>query len=259
MNQSLEEILSEWLTDTLNILICTESANVASTIMSYVGRYASFKLHRVSNEKVLDLYMKQGITWHCIIIDNELSFSRRVYNYISKFNHWVPIVLMSNNVPENLWNEWIYEKISNEKVSFHNGESRIEGATIELLDKRRINDFVPVILSNSLKKQFFKEVPDIEIEKILKMLYLNNPDSVKEWAKINCISNRKIQRMLKSFCRITPKKVLSLYHAYRIALSEVDNSGNLNCEIFAIHELKRSLKIRYMEYCLSRRSVLFNI
>lgn len=256
MSQPMEEMLSDWLSDTLNIMVCTESTNVSSSIISYIGRYPSFKLHRTSTEKMLDLYFSQDIEWHSIIIDGQLSFTDKVFQYISAFPSWTPVILLAEEKPTDILSEWCIEENSENKYSYFDKENRNIGSIIETCKRRDFPKLLSVILSNSLKKQFFLSVPNNEIHEAVNILYKENPLSVEEWAKIYGVATRKMQRILRPFAFATPKKLLNIYHAYRMVFAEVDNSGNLNCEVFKSHKLDKTHRERFLEYVLSRRSTL---
>lgn len=258
MNHSMEDILSNFLTDSLNIMVCSESTNVSSSILTYIGRYPAFKLHRISNEKMLDLYISQDIIWHTIIIDNHISFSKELFQKISRLSKWVPIITLSEDAPINIWKDWKVEKISQNKFRCTNKQETGSGSVIEVLGKSGLTSLLSSILANSLKKCFFCEIPDSSVNEAANVLYKHNPVTVNEWAKLLGVCSRKIQRILKPFTKYSPKKMLSIYHAYRMAFSNVDNIGNLQCDNFAMHKIESTQRNRFMEYVLSRRSSLLN-
>lgn len=258
VTHSMEEILSNCLTDSLNIMVCSESSNVSSSILTYVGRYPAFKLHRASSEKMLKMYLNQDIIWHTIIIDNHISFSKELFEEISKLSKWVPIISLSENAPANIWKNWSIEEISQNKFRCINKKDAGSGSVIEVLGKSGLTGLLSSILANSLKKCFFYEVPDKSVNEAANVLYKHNPVTVDEWAKLLGVCSRKIQRILKPFTKYSPKKMLSIYHAYRMAFSNVDNIGNLQCDNFAIHKIENKQKNRFLEYVLSRRSSLLN-
>ncbi len=258
MYQPMEEILSDWLTDTLNIMICTETANLSSSVLSYIGRYPAFKIHRVSTEKMLDLYLNQNIDWHSIIIDSQLSFSVKVFDELTRFSKWVPVIYLAEELPKGLWDDWIVEEVDDKLVNYVSKNNRHVGAVLEIFKRRELRQLLSTVLANSLKRQLFNFIPDKSIHEATAVLYKENPVTVENWAKINNCTPRKIQRLLKPFINKTPKKLLSIYHAYRMAFAEVDNSGNLNCEVFRIHRIESCHRKRFLEYTLSRRSTLLS-
>lgn len=256
MFRTMEKILSDWLTDSLNVMICTENVNVSSEIIKGIGKYPTFKVHRVATERVLDLYFSQNVEWHCIIIDNDISFFKKVNQYLMNSNKWLPVIILGGNIPMDYGKQMHKEDISIYKHAYFNQVDRTCGLFVELCSKANINRLFSKILANSLKRVLFTKVPDKKINSIANSLFMINPITVVEWANDNEVSTRKMQRILKGFTDQTPKKLVSIYHAYRMAFANVDPVGNLDCEVFTAHQLNKSNKNRFLEYVLSRRSSL---
>lgn len=253
---AMEKILSDWLTDSLNVMVCTENANVSSEIIKGIGKYPTFKVHRAATEKMLDLYFSQNVEWHCIIIDNDISFFKEVNQYLVNSNKWLPVIILGGFISTEYSKLMHKEDISIYKQAYFNDADRTSGLFVELCSKSSANRLLSKILANSLKKVLFTKVPDKKINSVINSLFMRNPITVVEWADHYGVSTRKMQRILKGFTDQTPKKLISIYHAYRMAFANVEPLGNLDCEVFTAHYLNKSNKSRFLEYVLSRRSSL---
>lgn len=259
MYKPMEEALTDWLTDSLNVLVCTKSSHITTSILSTIGKYPAFKIHRASTESTLNMYLKQNTIWNCIIIDNDISFAADFIDNIKLLSKWVPVVLLENSNTNGTLEDWCVDEVGLNKYNYLNAKNKSRGCIIEICEKNSVNELLSILLSNSLKKLFFTNVPDNDLNVLINVLYKKNPISVMEWAQYLDITPRKMQRLLKCYTTMTPKKMICIYHAFRMVLALTDKKGNLHCKIFTSHSLNESNRKRFLEYVLSRRSNLLKV
>lgn len=258
MKFSLENILSDSLAQSLKILLCTDSGDSVKRIESFLSSFPTFKLYVANSKSLFPQYFDENTSWHCVILDSRCSFATTFIEQIMVRSKWVPIVLLDSKDALGLITDMALEKIDSRLYSYGGHIGKSNGCTVELCDPFSREDLISKLISNSLLKRFFKKIPNLKVSTATNELFISNPTSVAGWAEKIGFSTRKMQRALKNFTLYTPKKLLSLYHAYRLVFALKGKEGNPETNHFKSYNIDNSSKNRFIEYVLTRKSSLLN-
>lgn len=254
--KTIEDHLVDTLSDSLQIAVCSESNRVISSLTSFFSRFPMFKTVPLRSADEVDSLFKTQAVFHCIVIDVGFPLREIFFDRITGMTRWIPVVILSDTSPAHLIDNWGVDQIGIEKFIHRNLKNRKKGCIVEICRTGRLLDMASMVLANSLKKKIFDCVPDDLVNEALDVLYSMNPITVDEWISLISCNTRKLQRHLKLFTDLGPRHILAVYHAYRIAFSRVDNSGNFHCRIFLSHTIGEDQRKRFTEYVLSRRGIL---
>jgi AraC-like DNA-binding protein len=109
-------------------------------------------------------------------------------------------------------------------------------------------------LQSIRKKLLPQRIPGAEMLSALDVLFRRNPLSVETWSGHLNSTPRKLQQLFKEYTLYTPKKLIALYHAYRIAFEAAARQDEKGKGIIPAYLLDERSRKRVMEYILSRRS-----
>jgi AraC-like DNA-binding protein len=124
----------------------------------------------------------------------------------------------------------------------------------------RFERFLPLLQLQSIRKKLVPDTPPEGVmQNALDVLCKHHPVSVEDWSTLINSTPRKFQRLFKQYTGYSPKKMVALYHAYRIAfqtMGKIEDPGN---GVVSAYVMEENAKTRIMEYVLSRRSQLFSV
>jgi AraC-like DNA-binding protein len=108
----------------------------------------------------------------------------------------------------------------------------------------------------AIKRKLVSRALDGLAQEAMGALFRKNPLSVDDWSSIMGVKPRRFQREFKLFTDLSPKKILALYHAYRIAFTVADEHNNREKGVIPAYIVDERSKERVMEYVLTHRSAL---
>ena len=270
MKIRLENVLIDCLNDTLHIMLCSESSGAICTINSLIERYSMFNFVKARSADAMWFYFRQIPAWHCLILDSRCGFSEDFFAVMRESPLWVPIIVLADYLSEDYLRMHGFKedtKNSNDTqgVNFNDNPTVIKTL---LLEKRKVivsplrsfKNLFPMLLVESIKKKLMQKVmPDGFALKAMDVLFDQNPITVEEWSSILDSTPRKFQRMFKNYTYYSPKKLIALYHAYRIAFETVGKNEEYGKGVISAYILDDQSKKRVLEYVLSRRSQLLAV
>lgn len=264
MKSRLENILVDCLCNTLHVLFCSECFTTTNVISSLLCKYPVFALYKARTVFALNNYLQQMQPWECLIIDSRASFTPVFFDLVRKLPYWVPIVLLTDYAPEEFFMEkGIREKegeyiLTGDLIPGEDGEAiNARKKIVRISPLRSFKDFLPTVQHMCLKKKLMSKMAPCCIgEKAFGYLFSHNPLSVDEWSYLINEPARKFQRMFRNYTDHSPKKLIALYHAYRIAFETLERHKPIYRGTIPAYIVDDRSKTRVMEYVLSRRSQL---
>lgn len=270
MKIRLENVLIDCLNDTLHLMLCSESSGTICTINSLVDRHPMFNFAKARSSEAMKLYFRQIPVWHCLILDSRCSFCEDFFSAIKEFPLWVPIILLADYISEDQMrmhglsldiddNTDVQDLVlggnSSNKERLYIGKRRMLVSPL-----RSFKNLFPIIQIESIKKKLMQKLmPDGFAQKAIDILFEHNPVTVEEWSSFIDSTPRKFQRMFKNYTYYSPKKLIALYHAYRIAFETIGRDEDFGKGIISAYIMDERSKKRVLEYVLSRRSQLLSV
>lgn len=270
MKIRLENVLVDCLNDTLHIMLCSESSGTICTINSLIDRYPMFNFLKARSADAMKLYFRQIPTWHCLILDSRCSFSEDFFAVMRELPIWVPIIVLADYLSEDYLRMYSLSADTNksedtENVTLNDNPSdkktlSLEKRKVIVSPLRSFKNLFPMLQVESIKKKLMqKSMPDGFAQEALGVLFAQNPITVEEWSSTLDSTPRKFQRMFKNYTFYSPKKLIALYHAYRIAFETIGRDEEYGKGIISAYVLDERSKKRVLEYVLSRRSQLLSV
>lgn len=270
MKIRLENVLIDCLNDTLQAMLCSESSGTICTINSLIDRYPMLSFIKARSADTMKRFYRQVPVWHCLILDSRCSFCENFFSAVKETPHWVPIILLADYVSEDYMRMYGLSLDKNDSTDIQNlalyekpsrrAKLYIEKKQIIVFPLRSFKNLFPVIQVESIKKKLMQKLmPDGFVHKAMKILFDQNPVTVEEWSSTIDSTPRKFQRMFKKYTYYSPKKLIALYHAYRIAFETIGRDEDYGKGIISAYILDERSKKRVLEYVLSRRSQLLSV
>jgi AraC-like DNA-binding protein len=205
--------------------------------------------------------------WHVAVVDDQCQFASDFKAVLRTYPAWLPVISLTNT--------WSLRNIATPKPSavadaakmfFGNIESE-NSSVPEVSDS--LTD-VPVagcstanpaslmhaVQEWSIKRKLLSKTVSGLAAEAMVLLFGRNPLSVDDWSSIMGVKPRRFQREFKTFTDLSPKKILALYHAYRIAFNVLENQNNRDKGVVQAYLVDTRSKERVMEYVLTHRSSL---
>jgi hypothetical protein len=264
MKSRLENILVDCMVDSLRVLLCSECATATTNISLLLSRYPVFSLCKGKTEAGLNDLIMQNNAWECVIIDSRMPFTSALFDTIRKASCWFPVILLTDYVPDVLFQEKGIKQVNGEYVMHSDIDAgddtdvmNYRKKTITLVPLKCFKDLFSTIRNLCLKKKLMAKMAPCHIgEKAFGFLFSHNPVSVDDWSVLVNEPNRKFQRMVRKYTDHSPKKLITLYHAYRIAFDTMEKQKSQNKGVIQAYMVDDHAKKRVLEYVLSRRSQL---
>lgn len=270
MKIRLENVLVDCLNETLHLMLCSESTGTICTINSLVDRYPMFSFAKARSSDAMKLYFRQLPVWHCLLLDSRCNFCEDFFSAVKEFPLWVPVIVLADSISEEQMQQYGLSFCKNDKTDIQDLVLNDNPPNREYLylEKRRIivsplrsfKNLFPLIQVESIKKKLMQRLmPDGFVQKALDLLFKHNPVTVEEWSSFLDSTPRKFQRMFKNYTYYSPKKLIALYHAYRIAFETIGRDEDFGKGIISAYIMDERSKKRVLEYVLSRRSQLLSV
>lgn len=265
MKNRLEKILVECLCDTLHVMLCSDSSGTICTINSLVGRYPLFNFLKARSPDAMRLYFRQIPTWHCLIFDSRCTFAEEFFITIKHLPLWAPIIMLADSISDDYMRLHNMIAETNDYITIRNGiqdDSGIYNVRKKCIIICPIKSFIklfPLLQLHTIRKKLMpNRMPEGMVLKALNVLFARNPLTVEDWSIMLGSTPRKFQRMFRHYTNYSPKKLIALYHAYRIAFETMGKHEDYGKSIISAYILDDRAKKKVMEYVLSRRSQLLN-
>ncbi len=263
MNERLETILADYLKKSLKVMLCSEKPALQSKVTTLIQQYSQFSVTPVPSVGALKQCLKSKDEWHAVLIDSRCTFSQELFTNIRGNFSWMPIIVLRDLFVEDFSKE-IYELSHKKNVlvlqnvtpnNVKSGESR----NITVCPLGKLELVVPTLQMLCIKKRLFpKKMPTGIGEVAVKTLFHENPVTVDEWIELLGIQRSKLHRLIHSHAPYSPRKIVLLYHAYRIVFNKSCNPDKTCIDDYAPHSLNDQAKNEVFEYILSQGGRLFS-
>jgi hypothetical protein len=259
---ALEDILSDCLHETLNIMVCSDSGVFRQTIDAILHQHRPYSLYNADSPESMDQLFRGLTAWHTVIIERNGKpageFLKRVWYHHS----WLPVIVVYDVDPGDELPLFIDKPDAPAVFNVRNRNGGREAPSLRediviIPCSLRDGDALRSVLQIwSIKRKLFGIMPRGLVQDGIEMLFQRNPDSLNMWATLLNTTQRKFQRLFKPFTNLSPKKMLAVYQAYQIVFAKIDGKIR-GCKTgiptyLADHHSKQ----RIIEYVLTRRSSL---
>jgi|GEM_PF-3312148 len=269
MRCQLENVLVDCLRDTLHIMLCSGSCDTVRTAERFLKQCPLYSLFKAKSPQTMEELFGQIQSWHVVIIDEQCQFAPDFKAIVQRYPGWVPVITLTNS--------WSIRTISGHcppagttpfKTEEAAGSAHTGGGLdIDVIDERPVaacSIANPAFLMHTtqewaIRRKLLSKIVDGLAAEAMSLLFKKNPLSVDEWSSMMGVKPRRFQREFKMFTDLSPKKILALYHAYRIAFNVVDNHTNREKGIVSAYLVDDRSKERVMEYVLTHRSALLTV
>ncbi len=245
MPTQLESILVESLKSTLNVLVFTNSRETLDAVHRKLGQYPMFSLTCVGTREPAEEALRQVRHWHAVLVDSG-RFGNLWPTISESSRHWVPVGLLMDSA-QNRWDDG-----ESEDVPCSIGPQ----AVVFKCSSRNRREILESVQYWSLTRQLFSTLPDRFALKAFKRLCSDNPVTVEEWSALVNSNPRKFQREFKHYSDLSPKKIIALYHANRIAFEVINREIGVKQSPISAYLVDDKSRARVMEYVLTRRRTL---
>lgn len=258
MKNRLENILVDCLCNTLHVMLCSEHQSTTCSVESLLRQYPLFNLFKAKSPEVMRYYFRQVAMWHCVLVDSRCSFADECRWEVAGLSSWVPLVSLDAAAGETVpgstgIDERGAEEIGTAEAPVARMSHGLAATSCSPSDHGRL---VRMLQMKSISKMLIPGPPEGLVERALYALFERNPLTVEDWSDMVDASPRKFQRDFKRFGGLSPKKLVALYHAYRIAFDVVEKRENRHRGVVSAYVVDGHSRERVMEYVLSRRCQL---
>lgn len=264
MKYDLENILVDCLRNTLNVMLCTDSSNANQAVERLIRRVPVYNLFVAKSSARGAQLIQQVRSWNAIVIGPNCSFEDECIAWASDHPRWVPVIKLTDplcfatpgatkrNTAAASW-----QGIDGTGQDVEENEDHSADA-ITTCSTDNIRKVLSLIQMKAIQNRLLTGMPTGIARLAMEVLFRENPLTVDEWSTSMGISPRKFQRELKDFTALTPKKIVALYHAYRIAFDTVEDRKQAQMGVVPAYVMDSQARNRVMEYVLTRRSTLFS-
>jgi AraC-like DNA-binding protein len=268
MKCQLENILVDCLRETLHVLLCTDSFETSRLTERILRQCPLYSLFKAKSPSATEELLSQVQSWHVAIIDENCQFASDFKSVLNGFPVWLPVITLTNtwsmgNVSTSgrMLNMTSFVKpcLFQPDLNGENSDLRLFPADNKPAATCSVTN--PVALLHavqewSIKRKLLSKTVSGLAADALVQLFCKNPLSVEEWSSIMGVKPRRFQREFKTFTDLSPKKILALYHAYRIAFNVLDNQNSRDKGVVPAYMVDNHSRERVMEYVLTHRSSL---
>ncbi|MBD3392275.1 MAG: hypothetical protein GF418_09425 [Chitinivibrionales bacterium] len=259
MRCHLETVLVDCLRDTLHVMLCSGSSETVRAVGRSLKQGALFSLFKAKSPQTMEELLGQVHAWHVVVIDEQCQFAPDFLALARGCRGWLPVIALTNS--------WSIKSISSARPASGAdmaGESAGGGLQIEVIEEQPVatcpisnpRQLLHHVQEWSIKRKLVSKPLNGLAAKAMDILFRENPLSVDDWSSVLAVKPRRFQREFKLFTDLSPKKILALYHAYRIAFSVVDEHNNREKGVISAYLVNDRARERVMEYVLTHRSAL---
>jgi AraC-like DNA-binding protein len=260
MRCELENVLVDCLRETLHIMLCSGSSETVRAAERSLKQCPVYSLFKAKSPETMEELLHEVPSWHVAVIDQQCQFSSDFTGVVARYATWLPVITLTNS--------WSIRSLSS-SMMMGNGGARPAGTgpaqgNAGSVENRRVETCLASSLGNLMhhvqewaikRKLLSKPLSGLAAE-AMDALFRENPLSVDDWSSIMGVKPRRFQREFKLFTDLSPKKILALYHAYRIAFTVIDEQNSREKGIIPAYIVDDRSRERVMEYVLTHRSAL---
>jgi AraC-like DNA-binding protein len=261
MKYELENILVDCLRGTLNVLFCGDAAASNQSVERQIRRLSIYNLFVANSSSRADQLARQVQSWNVMVVGADCSFDEECLALAAEHPRWVPVIQLidphSPRMPYHSSDTIPASSDKSEEAKPANGSTHPHCmiTTCAVDNPRKLSSLIQM---KAIQNRLLAGMPTGMVRLAMEVLFRENPLTVDEWCTTMGISPRKFQREFKRFTSLTPKKIVALYHAYRIAFDALDGRKQAQAGIIPAYVMDSQSRNRVMEYVLTRRSSLIS-
>ncbi len=262
MKSQLENVLIDCLGGTLNVLYCADSAVVSRSPDRTFRRYPLFSVFHAGSPDSARELLRQVRCWHAVVIDDQTGGGADYHSALTDCQSWMPAIVVFNEMSGR--SGWAADRVEQaeereQELLIEEGEPRAPGPVIVAqVPANRSALLVGELQRWAVMRKLLGRNPSGVVKEAMHMLFTESPMTVEDWSSGVGVRPRKFQREFKKFTALAPKKLLALYHAYRIAFESLERQMEFERGAIPAYLVDDKDKLRVMEYVLTRRSTLIS-
>ena len=258
MRFDLEKVLVDSLRGTLHLMLCGNQAGGINLLRRSILSYPMYNLFCAHTPRDIELYFRQIPAWHCIVLEDGTSCNGQNFLPVVRADTSAPVIITGNSNADDIRRHCLIE-------AYTLGESAgtvaswirsLQAESFLRLGSDNINDVWVAVQRASLERKLVTVPSHPWVRHILDTLFTLNPLTVEQWAEQTGVTPRKFQREFKGISPLPPKKMLALYHAYRIASEKCARTAEHRPLVQSVYVVCDRDRRRIMEYVLTHRSTL---
>jgi AraC-like DNA-binding protein len=262
MKSQLENVLIDCLTGTLNVLVCAESTVISRSPDRTFWRYPLFNVFHAQSVESAQELVRQVQCWHAVCIDDQAGSAPEYLSVLDVWSSWIPVIVLYGDISgRSLWADELIEQSEERQQEqlVEHGQTTVTGPIIvDQVPAGRPDVIFDALEHWAIERKLLGRCPYGLVREAIKLLFMRSPLSVEDWSAAMDVSPRKFQREFKQFSTLAPKKLMALYHAYRIAFNALGEPERLGQGEMMAYAIDEKTKARVMEYVLTRRSTLLS-
>lgn len=263
MRADLEKILVGSLRGTLHVMLCAGSSPGIHGLRHALSGHPLYNFFNASSRHEVDTFMRQVPSWHCVVAEASMGFEESCFLPILDSPSRPSVLVVDGREPGQI------QRYCTDDIIHGEGDNRSAAQSLKALDVSCFVHLTPESVAEtavkvqrrSIERKLVSTPTDEWVRRILDILFSRNPLTVESWAEEAGVRARKFQREFKHISLLAPKKMLALYHAYRIAFEycakrQEDRQaykGVQSAYVICDHD-----KTRIMEYVLTHQSALLS-
>jgi hypothetical protein len=266
MRCQLENVLVDCLRDTIHVMACLGSSEPARAVERSLKQCSLYSVFRAKSVDTVDELLRQVKSWHVAIVDEQCPLMSEIVSRLTACNSWIPVTLLSSSWPGRVVPSTpppLLADSQDSPSSIAGGISeRDAGAVthnehaVAVCGANNMGHLLCSVQEWSIKRKLLAKNPVGLVKEAMDVLFRKNPLSVDEWSSCMTVKPRRFQREFKQFTDLSPKKIIALYHAYRIAFDVVYGHIMRDRGVVPAYVVDTHSKGRVMEYVLTHRSSL---
>lgn len=252
MANDLEPILVDSLRNTLHVMLCTRSVNLSYAVERLISPYPMISLFKPEDAVQAVSYLRQVPSWHAVLLDDHFeSAQSRFPAAVAALPAYVPLLVMRSpgtaGAPDAP--ALVVEKPRAMPLDFAPCASISASAQALYITWNRIQ--------RSCIQRKLLGVPCYGIlHKAMQVLFDKNPATVESWTNLMGMTTHVFRELFARATVLAPKKIIALYHAYRIAFDCCAQTRGGVMDGILPYTISAHNRARMVEYVLVHRSEL---
>lgn len=258
MTTDLEQILVDSLRNTLHVMLCTRSVNLCYAVERLISPYPMISLFKPEDAVQAVSYLRQVPSWHAVLLDDHFeSAQSRFPAAVAALPAYVPLLIMRSP-----------GSAGPGSVGAPDTPALVAAKPLTMPPP----DFAPCasvsasaqalyITWNRIQRSCIQRkllgVPCYGIlHKAMQVLFDKNPATVESWTNLMGMTTHVFRELFLRATVLAPKKIIALYHAYRIAFDCCAQTRGGVMDGILPYTISAHNRARMVEYVLVHRSEL---
>jgi hypothetical protein len=262
MRADLEKILVDSLRGTLHVMLCAGNSSGIHGLRHVLSGHPLYNFFNASSRHEVDTFMRQVPVWHCVVAEASMGFEESCFLPILTSPSCPSVLVIDGREPARI-QRFCTDNIIHGEGDNHSAAEHLKQFDLSCflhLTPDSVTEAAAKVQRRSIERKLVSTPTNVWVRKILDILFTTNPLTVECWAEAAGVRARKFQREFKHISLLAPKKMLALYHAYRIAFEHCAKEEERKAYkgVQSAYVICDRDKTRIMEYVLTHQSALLS-